>query len=332
MTRSANTGFHSSSARLPRSGSRRSAFTLVELLVVIGIIALLIGILLPTLSQARQSANAVKCLSNNRSFAQAAIQFAADRQDGRMIDSELRRDFFKTGNGQGSVPKIFSEMGYLNLQEDPEIIFCPSASELGLPMGTAQPNLRHGTVSTHWVRDFTNDGRGFDYGNPDDNPYYSEGSYGMNGWFIYTKQTPKSGTFTSGDIIGDIRVKSTSRSALTSEDLFFGKIARVEDAVNTPMIGDAVWSEVFAFEGDASNPTLKTEDEQNPWPLASGDGITGAQHQLNRYVIARHGDGINMAFVDGHAERVDNLNDLWKFSHHKSWDITFVDPNIRSEW
>lgn len=58
-----------------------SAFTLVELLVVIGIIGLLIGILLPVMGRAREQARRTACLSNLRQLAQAMLLYAGTHRD-----------------------------------------------------------------------------------------------------------------------------------------------------------------------------------------------------------------------------------------------------------
>src|SRR5690348_16536957 len=60
---------------------RFGAFTLIELMVVIGILAILMALLLPALSRAKAKAHQITCLNNNRQMLLAATMYANDHDD-----------------------------------------------------------------------------------------------------------------------------------------------------------------------------------------------------------------------------------------------------------
>jgi prepilin-type N-terminal cleavage/methylation domain-containing protein len=81
-----------------RSFQNRKAFTLVELLVVIGIIAVLISILLPALSKARRVANTVSCASNMKQITLGMIMYA-NQYHGAILGNAYTSGAFLKGSG-----------------------------------------------------------------------------------------------------------------------------------------------------------------------------------------------------------------------------------------
>jgi len=71
---------HNGDRPVPKPSPKRSGFTLVELLVVIGIIALLISILIPTLSRARQQAIGIKCAAQMKGIGQQILIYSSNNR------------------------------------------------------------------------------------------------------------------------------------------------------------------------------------------------------------------------------------------------------------
>jgi len=91
---------------------RRRGFTLTELLIVIGIIAVLIAILMPALSAAREHAKRVQCMSNLRQLTMAWLMYANDNR-GHFCGSEVQSE-----SGPPPVTSIWTWIADTGTQHD----------------------------------------------------------------------------------------------------------------------------------------------------------------------------------------------------------------------
>jgi prepilin-type N-terminal cleavage/methylation domain-containing protein/prepilin-type processing-associated H-X9-DG protein len=138
----------------------RSGFTLVELLVVIGIIAVLIAILLPALNRAREAARSVSCMSNHRQLLFALMMYA-DEHDGRLPKPNVNYSSFTwEGNTETNawiqwfsapfVGRYFGNTVWPNGSSN-TVIYCPS---LSVPEMMAMP---------WWIADKNRNGIGLNH-------------------------------------------------------------------------------------------------------------------------------------------------------------------------
>jgi len=104
----------------------RQAFTLIELLVVIGIIAVIISILIPVMSKARDSARNLICMSNLRQVTMVAIGYAIENRQAMLMASEdttvpadLRIPAWNT---------FITSTRYRTIRYAPAAMLCPSGN------------------------------------------------------------------------------------------------------------------------------------------------------------------------------------------------------------
>lgn len=166
------------------------AFTLVELLVVIGIISVLVAILLPALAKARRSAMGVQCMSNLRQCAQGFMMYASENNN--KIPAYLCM-----GGHYTQWPKFMSwPYDVFNNQTSatspvfvqPKVGFCPLNAYYGEDMAFAGPyNEQYGysaLIYNQWLPPL-NTGAPFQRVVNFYNPRLGSSSdYWANGWFI----------------------------------------------------------------------------------------------------------------------------------------------------
>lgn len=120
----------------------RYAFTLVELLVVISIIALLISILLPALSRAREAANRLACMSNLRQVSQA-LHIYASEHDGRAPLGYINTDKYASSIlwHRSKFYTLFGRLYLEGIYTDPKPYYCPNELD---------PRWQYNTSENRW--------------------------------------------------------------------------------------------------------------------------------------------------------------------------------------
>lgn len=290
-----------------RNGHRQSAFTLVELLVVIGIIAVLIGVLLPALTNARNSAKTVVCLSNMRQLSLACAMYAS--QTGYTVPAWVLGAGAPTSGSTNPLVNqtvngtVFHIPGAFQFQTWPTILYtnklitpnlvgsigdgpmtsgvfyCPSALPDFLADGVLSQPVGSGWSQDQWYQHDTNAGlaagyRFFGKDAPNGNTVMIDSWYGINASDVPgsgASETPNWGNTPS----------ATTPFVQVGSAAYLHRITKIRDNARVAFLYDGVYVT----------------------PSRDAGRINGRHGKDRKYT--------NIAFVDGHAETVPRFDLPW---------------------
>ena len=254
----------------PSRVSTPRAFTLVELLTVLGLVALLLSLLLPVVGKVQAAANSAACLSNLRQMGIAWVSYTTESH-GRL----LHNSWVAPNPGQGwdqYWPGVLDAR-----QVRGATLLCPSASE----PSRNEKAKGYGNVTLAWTGKFAAIGTVFRL---DDNTH-RDSSYGYNRFLT-----------AGGGFSGD----STSN-----------RITAAKNLSDVPVFLDCAAVDVLPANRNGNGPV------EMP-PNLRGDKIALDTPDHWKFLLARHGRGVNVFMADGSA-RWTRLEDMYSLGWRNDW-------------
>jgi prepilin-type N-terminal cleavage/methylation domain-containing protein/prepilin-type processing-associated H-X9-DG protein len=303
-----------------RDSKRHSrAFTLVELLVVIGIITLLIAILLPALNKARRQAYTAQCASNMRQIAIAVLNYTSDN-GGHLMPALV----WPMGKGQPYPDGFFwaAELVHQGYIASPNILHQASNPNNGAPPPGLSNVFECPEGLTPAETGSLDNGQSFNYGlyptdrnnNSwcyciDDDPRNDQQTpYGTATWYqLNDRLTGYISNFTPGFIPAAENQTYVMGSEYNAPFVYFGsnndKLGESEQAD----IADAKYSRTITMIRHSAVMAMVCEAASINWNAQTVSPVNGFNHYAPR-IGARHGDTTpdgtnawtNIAFFDGH--------------------------------
>ena len=276
---------------------KRKAFTLVELLVVIGIIAILMSVLLPTLASARRAGVQVKCQASLRQMGDAFKMYAIDYKGYWPVMK------WEPATVPAGAPKAMTWQAFLfpYLHKGTNL---PLASFQGNTFGAgvelqADLSALRG-ISPLWGCEAFRGDAYFDPGDPVNR--YSTG-YGMN-YHPAAPYDPPGMSMATGGIMC-MYLNSGSGIYLGR---FYKHTEWLRNGSNRGLIAD---SNTFFIQGNFRRPMLRSTVNVDPfWVANIGDAylyVDGMRHLKPGFSKKKvlSSKGINLLFCDGHVTSVD---------------------------
>lgn len=296
----------------------KKAFTLVELLVVISIIALLLAILMPSLNEARRQAQQIVCLNNSRQNVIPLIMYANENNDSFTRGHDGWDGLYTDADDPPGGDMPTDGFGYWMSDikpyrgEDIKSLVCVAVKKMN-------PNFEHSGPNTG-----NNEFTGW-------KNYSGAWNWSMEGLNDDILPIPISYTMaiwaTNPQKGSIIEQENKTDSGLTAPYSYcWRKINKVSNASQVPIIGDGRWLEApvvsptprsaeFRFGDAVIIPPTNEQDAEDFRASASYNW------GLGQYVMQRHGKSINLTFADSSARKVP-LYELWKLKWNKYFDTS----------